>query len=139
MLEVLVALLVLSVGLLGLATLQGLGLKFNTQSYQRTQAVMLAYDMIDRIRANPVGRIGTYYDTVTAGYMPSSPPNCDTGGCDPNQMATYDIYRWKTIIARQLANGTGAITTDAASGLRTLTLTWVENDLTQSLVVEARL
>src|SRR5690606_3260878 len=52
LIEVLVALLVLSVGLLGLAMLQIEGLKHNTDAYYRTQATVLAYDIIDRMRAN---------------------------------------------------------------------------------------
>ncbi|HLE93281.1 MAG TPA: type IV pilus modification protein PilV, partial [Sulfuricaulis sp.] len=52
LIEVLVALLVLSIGLLGLAALQTTSLQYNTGSYFRTQATFLAYDIIDRMRAN---------------------------------------------------------------------------------------
>ncbi len=71
LLEVLIALLVLSIGLLGLAGLQTLGLKFNMQSYQRTQAALLAYDIVDRMRANPVEKNGPRY---TESKRP--PPRC---------------------------------------------------------------
>ena len=50
--EVLVALLVLAIGLLGLAALQAQGLRFNHDAYVRTQATHLAYDIIDRMRSN---------------------------------------------------------------------------------------
>ncbi len=50
--EVLVALIVLAIGLLGLAQLQARGLKFNQDAYVRSQATTLAYEIIDRMRAN---------------------------------------------------------------------------------------
>ena len=52
LIEVLVALLVLSIGLLGLAALQAQGLRFNHDAYVRTQATNLAYDIVDRMRVN---------------------------------------------------------------------------------------
>ena len=61
LLEVLIALLVLAIGLLGLATLQTVGLKFNQESYLRSQAVLIAYDIIDRIRSNPVAKSAETY------------------------------------------------------------------------------
>ena len=55
LLEVLIALLVLSIGLLGLAALQTTGLRSNLMASMRTQATQLAYDITDRMRANPKG------------------------------------------------------------------------------------
>ncbi len=135
--EVLVALLVLSIGLLGLAALQTVGLKFNTQSYQRTQATLLGYDIIDRIRANSIAKAAGNYDSVTASYFPPSPPDCTSITCNPAQLATYDIAQWKTAIATMLTGGQGAISTP--SNVRVVTITWTEDDLTKTLVVEARL
>ena len=51
--EVIVTILILSIGLLGMAALQNTSLKLAYDSYLRTQASFLAYDLIDRIRANP--------------------------------------------------------------------------------------
>lgn len=53
LLEVLIALLVLSIGLLGLAALQTTGLRSNQMASMRTTATHLAYDVTDRMRANP--------------------------------------------------------------------------------------
>ena len=55
LLEVMIALLIFSIGLLGLAGLQAGGLRSNNQAQLRTIAVIQAYDMADRIRANPRG------------------------------------------------------------------------------------
>ncbi|MDJ0653996.1 MAG: type IV pilus modification protein PilV [Xanthomonadales bacterium] len=52
LIEVLVALLILSFGLLGLAGLQGISLRNNFNAYQRTQATNVSYELLDRIRAN---------------------------------------------------------------------------------------
>src|SRR5690625_3848715 len=52
LIEVLVAVLVLSVGLLGLAALQGISLQSNQNAYNRTQAVSFVYEAVDFARAN---------------------------------------------------------------------------------------
>lgn len=65
--EVLVALLILSIGLLGLAGLQAGGLRSNHSAYLRSQAVMLAHDMADRMRSNPVAAAADCYKIPNAG------------------------------------------------------------------------
>ena len=75
LIEVLVALFVLSIGLLGLAALQTTGLKLNHQSYERTQATLQAYDIIDRMRTNKSGTgdtVNTTYDNVSLGSAPGT-------------------------------------------------------------------
>lgn len=140
--EVLVALLVLSLGLLGLAALQTTGLKFNQQSYQRTQATLQAYDILDRIRANPLGKAAGKYSSVALGYRPSSPPSCVTGGtpgtCDSNQMADYDIDQWNLAISTLISEGLGQVSINGSS-ICTITITWKENDLPMQLVVQTQL
>lgn len=147
MLEVLVALLVLSVGLLGLAALQTVGLKFNTQSYQRTQAVLNAYDIIDRVRANPSGILTGSYDNIGTTDTPPSLPTCP---CSPAQMADFDIAQWKASLSSLLTEGKGALcrgTLDASTLACTpvvssnnfqVGIEWKENDLTMRMIVEAQ-
>jgi type IV pilus assembly protein PilV len=110
LLEVLVALLVLSIGLLGLAALQTVGLKFNQQSYGRTQATLQAYDIIDRIRANKNNNaiVNSAYDNVTLGAAPGS-VDCSSSTCDAGQMAEYDIRTWNNINKSVLPQGKGII------------------------------
>lgn len=151
LLEVLIALLVLSIGLLGLAALQTLGLKFNHESYQRTQAVYQAYDMIDRIRANPTARGSGSYNNVSLGSTPSiGGINCTTG-CNATQLATYDINAWNTANAAVLNQGRGAVCLGAFGAGNDLTsctaggsvfrvgLSWIEADLPMVMVIEAQL
>lgn len=135
--EVLVALLVLAIGLLGLAALQTMGVKFNQESYLRSQATMIAYDIVDRIRANPTGKTAGYYDTVSATATYTAPNCLGAVNCTPANIATYDLANWKARIAASLPDGTGAIATNGTR--RTITITWREKDLGMNTVVEVDL
>ncbi|HID48830.1 MAG TPA: type IV pilus modification protein PilV, partial [Chromatiales bacterium] len=64
LLEVMIALVIFSIGLLGLAGLQARGLQSNTTAQYRTTAMILAYDMADRIRANSTGVAAGNYDDL---------------------------------------------------------------------------
>ena len=79
LIEVLIAIVVLAIGLLGLAGLQASSLKNNTSAYTRSQAQLLAYDMLDRLRANREGVINGSYDDLLSSTP--SDPNCITSGC----------------------------------------------------------
>lgn len=155
LIEVLVALFVLAIGLLGLAALQTTGLKFGHQSYERTQAVLQAYDIIDRMRANKSGAgdaINTTYNSVALGNLPTVPVNCATASCTGDQLAAYDVQTWNTANANLLAEGKGAIckgtftndsnnypTACATTGsIYRVALTWKEQDLYMRLDVEAQ-
>ncbi len=136
--EVLVALIILMIGLLGLAALQITGLKFNNQSYQRTQATIQSYSIIDRIRANrdATGTINVKYDLVGAGSTPGS-TDCAASVCSPDDMADYDIRTWNQANANLLPQGLGTITKNGVN--YTITITWDEKGTTQSLVMETQL
>ncbi|MEW6330471.1 MAG: type IV pilus modification protein PilV [Pseudomonadota bacterium] len=135
--EVLVALLILAIGLLGLATLQTVGIKFNQESYLRSQAVLIAYDIIDRIRANPAAKSAGSYNSVAATATYTAPACSGAVNCSVSDIATYDLANWKARIAATLPMGTGAIST--TNNRRTVTITWKENDLDMSIVVEVDL
>jgi type IV pilus assembly protein PilV len=100
--EVLVALVVMAVGLLGIAGLYVEGLRAGRTSVYRSAAVTLASDMADRIRANPQGGY--------AGTGPGADNDCVNGGvdCDANQMAGDDWFRWLADIDRRLPPGATA-------------------------------
>jgi len=114
MMELLIAILVLSVGFLGLASLQSTGLKHNTSAYHRTLAIELAQDMADRIRANPIATGNGNYDNVTAGGY----PDCLSGsGCATETAAAQaDATQWYAALAAQLPAGTGDVTATAVAG-----------------------
>ncbi len=133
LLEVLIALLVLSVGLLGLAALQLTSLQYNTGSYLRTQATFLAYDILDRMRANAIAVAnldGTGYDQPTTTAV-SAPTNCDTTTCTSAQLAAYDVRKFYDRAAATLPNAAATpptISIDANKKV-TITIQWVERDL----------
>lgn len=113
LLEVLIALVVLSIGLLGLAGLQSTGLRFNQSAGMRTQATQLAYDMADRMRANMTAvTAGSYLGSSSA--VPGAVANChNTTGCTSTQMAADDLANWHLAVTRYLPAGTWVICRDA--------------------------
>lgn len=86
LLEVLVAMLVLSIGLLGLAGLMASSLRNNHSAYYRTQATWLAYDVIDRMRVNGAGGL-----------------------------AAADVADWQTMVANTLPEGNGSVVPNPAN------------------------
>jgi type IV pilus assembly protein PilV len=107
LLEVLIAVLVLAIGLLGMASLQVAGLRNNQSAYYRSQATQLAYDMADRMRANPVGLNNGNYNN----QAPTN-ENCVTSTCSAAQMAGYDLAEWTAELTAQLPSGAGVVCID---------------------------
>jgi type IV pilus assembly protein PilV len=125
LIEVLVSVLVLSVGLLGIAGLNVFGLNYSSSAYQRSQATQLAYDIIDRMRANraEAEKAGSGYVTAMGGTYTAS-TSCETGVCTPVQMAAYDKANWRVELANTLPSGDGSVAIDTASKLVTVTVQW---------------
>ena len=97
LMEVLVAVVVLSVGLLGVAGLQTTGINAGNGAFYKTQASVLAADMADRIRANPQAQNAytpglTPFDTGSSA-IPGD-PGCLSTGCSPAALAQYDLHQW---------------------------------------------
>lgn len=120
LLEVLVAMLVLSLGLLGLANLQSVGLRNSHGAALISQASLLAYDMADRIRANPA-QAASYTGFVT---------NCP----DPLPAAPLvdaELAEWSCAVETLLPAGVGRIAgAPNGTGMRyTITLEWRDPQL----------
>jgi type IV pilus assembly protein PilV len=113
LLEVLVALLVLSIGVLGIAGLQATSLRNKNNAYLRTQANILAYDIVDRMRANRSAALSSSYD-ISLGNSPSG-----------STTAATDLAEWKSNLADSLTNGDGAVSCTSA-GLCSVTVQWDE-------------
>lgn len=132
LIEVLVAMMILSIGLLGIAALQAQGLRFNHDAYVRTQATNLAYDIVDRMRANPdnltvgllapgqpdgiIDNIALYTTVVTA------PFNC--------QAAVFTVANelecWHQSLVDTLPAGSGAITASATANFIDVSVRWAD-------------
>jgi len=129
--EALVALVVLSVGMLGIAALYVESLRAGRTAVYRTQAVNLAADMADRIRAN---RAATNW-ALPVGANPAEHLECINGGvtCTPEQLAEGDQFSWRKSINDELpGNGatpaSGTIDVDAVASppQYQITVTWFE-------------
>jgi len=147
LLEVLIALLVLSIGLLGIAGLQSVSLRFNHQSYERSQATVLISEMFEKIIANPQAARNGTFDNVPAGTLSSGYTafgSCPTA-CNVTELAIYDINQWKLSLEdpKKLAQGTGTIAVvvdplDPASKVFDITVGWTENDVSMTQTMRAR-
>ena len=98
MVEVMVALLISVIGLVGITKLQHVAKNSNAQSVQRTIASNLSNDFIERIRANKAG-ISTYFssdNTTLRGTTAAPTQTCiSTSKCTASEMASYDIWEWE--------------------------------------------
>ncbi|WP_353302137.1 type IV pilus modification protein PilV [Sessilibacter corallicola] len=128
LIEILVTLIILSIGFLGLASVQLLGTRNVSNSSFRSLATIYAYDMVERMRANQVGvDIGSYNDMNTEG---AADPGCNP--CDPANRARMDLFEWADLLTTNavnggLPNGIGLITFDAGTEEHTVSITWSEN------------
>lgn len=118
LIEVLVALVILSVGMLGVLTLQVKGLQFSQSARVSTNAILAAGDMADRIRANPTAGEsytvgidgGTVRPAQQCADLPDEPLPEDAT-CTPAELAAFDIWLWKQSLAGDtgIPEGKGAI------------------------------
>ncbi len=123
LIEVLIAVLVLAVGLLGLAGLQVTSLGNSQSAYNRSVATQLAYDLADRMRANITIANPNYPNPptqatlTTSAYIVGSATQVNTcnttSGCTPEQMAQNDLFDWNTDVAASLPSGSGIICVDS--------------------------
>lgn len=104
LIEVLVALVILSIGLLGLAGLQAAAIKNTGASGQRSIAMNLAMDISDRMRANPAGLAdGDYIYDYGGNSAGLQTVNCGTSaGCTTQQLARNDIFQWNAALLAML-------------------------------------
>jgi len=111
LIEVLVTMLIISVGLLGMVALQLNALKQNQNALQLTTSTLLANEITDRMRANQTAAADGNYNIGT-GAIPS-------GG----SVADNDLLEWKTNLASQLPAGDGSVELNGV-GAFTITIVW---------------
>jgi type IV pilus assembly protein PilV len=119
LLEVLIAILVLAIGLLGLAGLQVTGLRADHSAFHRSQATMLAYDILDVLRANR-------QDARNGAYNLGLGDGAPTG----SSRSAQDLNRWLAELANRLPQGDGGVT--VANNLVTVTVQWDDSRGTQA-------
>lgn len=111
LIEVLIAVIILSIGLLGLASLQAHGLKNNHSAYLRSQAVTYGYDISERMRANRSAAVAGKYNIGIGDSAPGGSSTADT-----------DLAAWLNTLAANLPSGDGA--TAINGRVITITVQW---------------
>lgn len=138
--------------------MQVISLQNNRGALLRSEAVILAYDMLDRIRANPAGTpAGLAYGGVDLDDAPPNATNCNTNNCTVGQMVTFDQAVWKCSLGNfqddgtcagfyaanilpppelqpGLPEGDGSIAVNGATGIITVTVTWQDPNLGQRTI-----
>lgn len=131
MIEVLVAIVILSFGLLGLAALQAVGVKNSHSAYYRNQATIMAHEIIDRIRANP----GLANANVSSYILPLT--NIPPSGV---AISNKDLNEWITHIGATLPVGKGSVAVTNTNNV-SVVIQWddsrgVNGVATQSFTIE---
>lgn len=115
LIEVMVTVLILSTSLLGMAALQNRSLQYNHSAYLRSQANILAYDILDRIRINRANVDS--YELKLGAKAPSG-----------SDLAQSDLREWREIVTAALPAGDGSVSCTASKRICTVTLRWAEQN-----------
>jgi type IV pilus assembly protein PilV len=135
MFEFLLALLILSIGMMGLLAAQLAGKRAGFEASQRSSATALARDILERMRANP-GQLDAYQIAgagVAAGRLPPPDADCDAALCTAAQLAVFDVWQWESLLVGEseqvggdsvggLFSPRGCIS--RAGGAVTVTISW---------------
>lgn len=136
LIEILVAALVLSIGLLSLAGLQVASLKSVQNATQKQQAAYIVHELMERMRSNRDAVLSGDYEVASLSCT-STPPSVDCGSaqaCTAQEMAAYDLYTVKCgpnirVPDEKLTRGQMAVSCisgDCSAGDINITLQWVE-------------
>lgn len=130
LIEVLVTLLLISLALLGAFGLQAYALKLNQGGQFRTQAVLLASDLSERMEANKPGAVAGNYAYTCPSPAVATSSACGPGGaaCSPAALATYDLLQWQATVANTLPQSTCSVVQGSSGNPSTYTISisWVD-------------
>ena len=127
MIEVLVAILIVSLGILALAGLLGVSSRLGKTSEFRAVAALLAADIADRMRANrPGADAGDYELTPSklAGALPVAATCVTSTDCSAAELAAIDKAEWQARLLNSLPGGTGYVAYTAAEGAADIWVIW---------------
>ncbi len=139
LIEVMIAVLVLGIGLLGFALLQTMNVRFTQSANYRTQATNLAYDLLDQMRANRLA--AAQYTAASFTATAADGVNCSRPV--GTVAVAANVGRWQCQVAEALGEGSTATVT-YAGGIARVVLTWGDSradevNPTTSFAVETRL
>lgn len=104
LLEVLISVVILAIGMLGVAAMQSAAIRYNHSAELRSLSVVQINNMIDRMLSNSQGRMSGFYNHASG--IPSK-PNCTN--CSSAQVAQRDIHEWNRANQNLLPSGQGSI------------------------------
>lgn len=130
--EVMVAVVVLAVGLLGMASLMVTSMQSTQSAYSRSQASLLVSDLLERMRGNKNSSgdsqaVGTndYVTTLTSGSTCPVAQSCTN--CSPEEQAAQDMHTWCTDLKAGLPGG-GAVITRSGDSQYRIEINWQESN-----------
>ena len=147
LIEVMVALFVLSIGLLGHSKIQALGVRASTDANLRTQATYLLNEMVERLRTNRPAADSNYYSTIDYAAIDctAAPARICSEGvagsaleCNASEIADEDAFHWYCDVQDALPNGN--VTVSVAAAVYSAQVSWDgldEDGLTQNMNVSA--
>ena len=108
LIEMLVSLVIMSVGLLGVAKLSLGTVQSNDSALMRSQATAMVQQIIEDMRANQVQALAGAYN-IAVGASPGTAPACFDAACGVSSVVTYDLAKWKGLLSSNLPSGDGSI------------------------------
>lgn len=129
LLEVMIALVISAVSLLGLASLQAQSLSFNQTAYLRSQATYFAYDMLDKMRMNKTAANAGSYDLALTDTPNSATCYGTSSTCSEADFAAADKYEWHTLVTAALPGGASSVSRATGSGQSIVTIIVQWNNL----------
>ncbi len=153
LLEILITVLLLSIGFLATAKMQIQGMRISQSAYIEAQAYFMISEMMDRMRSNAEAVRDGHYDNLTTSSSMTD-PNCANSFCDSRQLARQDIFDWSAMLfplhgndanfipvlpSSDTVNAQASIT-PVGNGYFQLTASWMErigdHDSSQQLTLE---
>lgn len=148
LLEALITLLIVSIGLLGVAGLQLTALKTTNISFVRGNAALIAENMAERMQVNRNGLNDNEYSNIDTSLVAAAPANlCYDAAtpCSSTDVTTKDVWDFATEINQAMPNGVGRIVCDdlditdgdicTSGSTHTITVSWSESDSVQNAVL----
>ncbi len=134
LLEVLVSIVIASIGLLGLAGINAAAVRYGKLSQYRAIAALLASDITERMRVNGVtpATLNSYSFTTDyagqSGAIAAASPDCQSSGtsCDATQMAAADLASWRQSVRNSLPSGSVRLVRDVTTGAFDLWVIWTD-------------
>ncbi|MBX3654475.1 MAG: type IV pilus modification protein PilV [Ramlibacter sp.] len=140
LIEILVSVVIASIGLLALAGVNASSVRYGKLTQYRATASQLASDLGERLRANKAGFIAGNYDyEVTFANQMASPPStpgnlCNSlaSPCTAGQLATVDLWQWRTSVSEVLPQGAVFLKRDATPVAADLWVAWLDPSVANS-------